>query len=264
MYERVGFFAAPLEVRDVSSCISRPIRVKNPSCAILGRIRDSKWKRKSPKYGITPKFSRIRARVFVCDHSFRLESALVRGEKSTDVEPSRNVFVCAIVPTCIEILTGGSPVREALRATCPRWKEAPMSGGLQIQPDDELKFRRAFAAPRARHPPSRDLSGQKHAMLTPSLPFIPPTAQSSSRSRSPRRSGCTTVATRKSLQGEDHGPKKYCVKPNTGFVKKGETVNVHVIMQAQREARGHDEVQGQVPGAVVPQRRQHGVHRALR
>lgn len=30
-------------------------------------------------------------------------------------------------------------------------------------------------------------------------------------------------------------PKKYCVKPNTGFVKKGETVNVHVIMQAQRE-----------------------------
>ena len=30
-------------------------------------------------------------------------------------------------------------------------------------------------------------------------------------------------------------PKKYCVKPNTGFVGKGQTVNVHVIMQAQRE-----------------------------
>ena len=30
-------------------------------------------------------------------------------------------------------------------------------------------------------------------------------------------------------------PKKYCVKPNTGFVQAGATQVVHVIMQAQRE-----------------------------
>ena len=30
-------------------------------------------------------------------------------------------------------------------------------------------------------------------------------------------------------------PKKYCVKPNTGFVAPGATQIVHVIMQAQRE-----------------------------
>jgi hypothetical protein len=30
-------------------------------------------------------------------------------------------------------------------------------------------------------------------------------------------------------------PKKYCVKPNTGFVAPGQAQTVHVIMQAQRE-----------------------------
>jgi len=30
-------------------------------------------------------------------------------------------------------------------------------------------------------------------------------------------------------------PKKYCVKPNTGFVRPGETQMIQVIMQAQRE-----------------------------
>jgi len=30
-------------------------------------------------------------------------------------------------------------------------------------------------------------------------------------------------------------PKKYCVKPNTGFVAPGATQVVHVIMQAQRD-----------------------------
>ena len=30
-------------------------------------------------------------------------------------------------------------------------------------------------------------------------------------------------------------PKKYCVKPNTGFVAPGATQTIHVIMQAQRE-----------------------------
>ena len=85
--------------------------------------------------------------VRVCDHSFRLESALVRGEKSTDVEPSRNVFVCAIVPTCIEILDGWISSARGATSDLPALEGgAKMSGGLQIQPDDELKFRRAFAA----------------------------------------------------------------------------------------------------------------------
>ena len=44
-------------------------------------------------------------------------------------------------------------------------------------------------------------------------------------------------------------PKKYCVKPNTGFVKKGETVNVH-DHQAQRSGPGMMKSE-QVPGAVA-------------
>jgi len=75
-----------------------------------------------------------------------------------------------------------------------------MSGGLQIQPDDELKFR---------------LELKKQIPATIRL----------------YNSGNEEIA----FKVKTTAPKKYCVKPNTGFVKKGETVNVHVIMQAQRE-----------------------------
>jgi len=115
-----------------------------------------------------------------------------------------------------------------------------MSGGLQIQPDDELKFRRAFAAPACASPAlPRDLPGQKrrdadafppphfHSPLDGAVELkkqIPATIRL-------YNSGNEEIA----FKVKTTAPKKYCVKPNTGFVKKGETVNVHVIMQAQRE-----------------------------
>ena len=171
-----------------------------------------------------------------------MESALVRGEKSTDVEPSRNVFVCAIVPTCIEILDGWISSARGATSDLPALEGgAKMSGGLQIQPDDELKFRRAFAAPACASPalPPRPFRSKKHAMLTPfPLPIFPSPLDGAVELKKQipatirlYNSGNEEIA----FKVKTTAPKKYCVKPNTGFVKKGETVNVHVIMQAQRE-----------------------------
>ena len=169
-----------------------------------------------------------------------------------------------------------------------------MADGLQINPDKELKFRRA--SPRAARPGSRaahrhpsghvspqvppgvgkrrrpggprdGLRGAAPAARTPaptrpraraSRPRSPPflRARSAHDTRLTRRPRSTalhreTVELKKQIpttirlynattaelafKVKTTAPKKYCVKPNTGFVAPGATQIVHVIMQAQRE-----------------------------
>ena len=214
MYERVGFFAAPLEVPRRTKLYFETDQSQKPELCHPGR-QDPRFQLRRGNRCVFGNRRNMELR-----RNFRQTPA--RGSRlwsqfpfvirtgpwleiKSDVEPSRNVFVCAIVPTCIEILDGWISSARGATSDLPALEGgAKMSGGLQIQPDDELKFRRAFAAPACASPalPPRPFRSKKHAMLTPfPLPIsIPPsTPQSSSRSRSPRRSGCTTVATRKSL-----------------------------------------------------------------
>ena len=213
MYERVGFFAAPLEVPRRTKLYFETDQSQKPELchrrdqSLDPRFHVRRGNRRNMELRRNFRQTPARGSRLLSQFPFVIRTGPWLEIKS-DVEPSRrNVFVVRypVVPTCIEKLDGWISSARGATSDLPALEGgAKMSGGLQIQPDDELKFRRAFAAPACASPalPPRPFRSKKHAMLTPfPLPISIPlsTTQSSSRRRSPRRSGCTTVATRKSL-----------------------------------------------------------------
>ena len=111
---------------------------------------------------------------------------------------------------------------------------------------------RAICAPRASRSWSprdsrlvfRARVGHREAARAPRPPFLADAPVSRRALRFPvelKKQIPTTIrlynpgASEMAFKVKTTAPKKYCVKPNTGFVQAGATQVVHVIMQAQRE-----------------------------
>ena len=131
-----------------------------------------------------------------------------------------------------------------------------MADGLKITPEKELAFRcarphsssprgrrrerPASSSPRPRVAFVRTPKENNLSRLATDLSLTPPVPRSTDAVELKKTIPTTIKITNSgkeetAFKVKTTAPKKYCVKPNTGFVRPGRTQMIQVIMQAQRE-----------------------------
>ena len=127
MYERVGFFAAPLEVPRRTKLYFETDQSQKPELCHPGQ--DPRFQMFEEEIAEIWNYAEIFAHLctrfaFVITVSvWNPHWSVVRNQPM--LNPAEMCSFARSFQRVSKYSTGGSPVREALRATCPRWKEAP-------------------------------------------------------------------------------------------------------------------------------------------